>query len=94
VERNLHSSEAGTLVGTTLGIYTHAMRRRHDDSADKMAELAGLTNLGNKVETIGSMDGEESELSDCSDGSRVGIESGGNYLICLRLFDCTSRRYP
>ena len=29
-------------VRTTLSIYTHAMRRKHDDSADKMAELAGL----------------------------------------------------
>jgi integrase len=27
-------------VRTTVAIYTHAMRRRHDDSADKMAELA------------------------------------------------------
>jgi hypothetical protein len=35
-------------VRTTLAICTHAMRRKHDDSADKMAELAGLTNLGNK----------------------------------------------
>jgi integrase len=28
-------------VRTTLAIYTHAMRRRHDDSADKIAEIAG-----------------------------------------------------
>lgn len=35
-------------VRTTLAIYTHTMRRKHDDSADKMAELAGLSNLGNK----------------------------------------------
>jgi integrase len=34
-------------VRTTLAIYTHAMRRKHDDSADEMTELAGLTNLGN-----------------------------------------------
>jgi integrase len=27
-------------VRTTLAIYTHAMRRKHDDSADRMAELA------------------------------------------------------
>ena len=39
-------------VRTTLAIYTHAMRRKHDDSADKMAELAGLTQLGNMRETI------------------------------------------
>jgi hypothetical protein len=31
-----------TDVRTTLSIYTHTMRRTHDDSADKMAEIAGL----------------------------------------------------
>jgi integrase len=34
---------------TTLAIYTHAMRRTRDDSADKIAELAGLSNVGNKI---------------------------------------------
>jgi integrase len=34
-------------VRATLAIYTHAMRREHDDSADKMAELAGLAQCGN-----------------------------------------------
>jgi integrase len=33
-----HASER-----TTLGIYTHALRRQHDDSADKVAALAGLS---------------------------------------------------
>jgi hypothetical protein len=56
-------------VRTTLAIYTHAMRRKHDDSADKMAEIAGLTNLGNKWETNGSVEPEEPELSDCFNGS-------------------------
>ena len=42
-------------VRTTLAIYTHAMRRKHDDSADKMVELAGLTKLGNIRETTGSV---------------------------------------
>ena len=56
-------------VRTTLAIYTHAMRRKHDDSADKMAETAGLTNVGNKWETTSSVESEEVELSDCSDGS-------------------------
>jgi integrase len=28
-------------VRTTLAIYTHTMKRKFDDSADKMAELAG-----------------------------------------------------
>lgn len=41
-------------VRTTLAIYTHAVRHKHDDSADKIAVVAGLTNLGNKWETIGS----------------------------------------
>ncbi|MDB6087793.1 MAG: putative integrase, partial [Gammaproteobacteria bacterium] len=56
-------------VRTTLAIYTHAMKRRHDDSADKMAELAGLTAAGNKRETSSSVKNEESELSACFNGS-------------------------
>jgi len=56
-------------IRTTLGIYTHAMLRKHDDSADKMAQLAGLGEAGNKVETIGAVDAEEEALSDCSIGS-------------------------
>jgi integrase len=59
-----HASER-----TTLAIYTHAMRRTRDDSADKIAELAGLSDLGNKRKTTGSVDSEEVELSDCSSGS-------------------------
>ena len=60
----------------TLSIYTHAMRRKHDDSA----ELAGLAQptatgtaptatVGNVLETGGSVEGEEAELSDCFYGS-------------------------
>ncbi len=45
------------------------MRRKHADSADKMAELAGLTNCGNIVETIGSVESQEEGLSDCFNGS-------------------------
>jgi hypothetical protein len=56
-------------VRTHLAIYPHAMRRMHEDSADKMAELAGLKKLANKRETIGSVDSEESELSYCFGGS-------------------------
>ena len=56
-------------VRTTLAIYTHAMRRKHDDSADKMGELAGLTNLGNNRETSGSVESQKEELSRCFDGS-------------------------
>lgn len=48
-----HASER-----TTLAIYTHAIRRKHDDSADRIAALAGLA--GNKRETTeGAEDGEE-----------------------------------
>jgi integrase len=35
-------------VRTTLAIYTHTMRNRYDDSADKMAQIAGLGPAGNK----------------------------------------------
>ena len=38
-----HASER-----TTLAIYTHSMRRTRDDSADKIAALAGLSDVGNK----------------------------------------------
>jgi integrase len=41
-----HASEP-----TPLSIYTHSMRRTHDDSADKIAALAGLSqsvDLGNR----------------------------------------------
>src|SRR5208337_1908503 len=68
-----HASER-----TTLAIYTHSMRRTHDDSADKIAILAGLApvaeNLGNKRETTGSVEHEKVELTDCSIGSREGTE--------------------
>ena len=57
-----HASER-----TTLGIYTHAMRRKHDDSADRVAVLAGLT--GNKRETGEGVEDEETRVSDCEDGS-------------------------
>jgi hypothetical protein len=41
----------------------------HDDSAGRIAALAGLSGLGNKRETIGSVKDEETELSACSNGS-------------------------
>ena len=59
-----HASER-----TTLAIYTHSMRRTPDDSADKIAELAGLSNVGNSRETIGFVEPEQAELSGCFDGS-------------------------
>ncbi len=51
-------------VRTTLAIYTHTMKRKHDGSADKMAEL-GARRLGDKLETTGSLESQESELSYC-----------------------------
>jgi integrase len=64
-----HASER-----TTLAIYTHSMRRTHDDSADKIAVLAGLAPapkfLGNNLETSGSVKSHESAVSDCLIGSR------------------------
>jgi len=58
-----HASER-----TTLAIYTHSMRRTRDDSADKIAELAGLPNVENKRETLDSVEPEEAELSGCFSG--------------------------
>jgi hypothetical protein len=55
--------------GTTLAIYTHSMRRTRDDLADKIAALAGLSDLRNKVDTNGSAGPEEAGLSDCFNGS-------------------------
>jgi hypothetical protein len=58
-----HASER-----TTLAIYTHSMRGTHDDSADKIAVLAGLApppkDAGKKGETIGAVEQEKTELSD------------------------------
>jgi hypothetical protein len=59
-----HASER-----TTLAIYTHSMRRTREDLADKITELPGLSDLGDKRETIDSVEPEETELSDCSNGS-------------------------
>ena len=55
-----HASER-----SSLAIYRHAMHRTRDDSADKIAELAGLSNAGNNRETIASVEPEKAELSDC-----------------------------
>jgi integrase len=63
-----HASER-----TTLAIYTHTLRRQHDDTADKIAALAGLSapaaELGNNRETIGAADSTEVLVSDCFIGS-------------------------
>ena len=66
-----HASER-----TTLAIYTHTLRRQHDDTADKIAALAGLIpvgkqsdDLGNIWETIGEVESAECAVSDCFSGS-------------------------
>ena len=63
-----HASER-----TTLAIYTHTMHRQHDDTADKIAALAGLSTpaefLGNNLETISEVDVSEIAVSDCLIGS-------------------------
>jgi integrase len=56
-------------VRTTLAIYTHAMRCKHDNAADRMADIAGLSEVGNKLETTASEEVEESPISDCFIGS-------------------------
>jgi integrase len=63
-----HASER-----TTLSIYTHSMRRTHDDSADKIAALAGLAppvgDVGYIRETNDSVESKEVAVSDCFIGS-------------------------
>ncbi len=76
-----HASER-----TTLAIYTHSMRRTHDDSADKIATLAGLSTpldaVGNIRETNDSVESQEVGVSDCLIGSlgrnRNQAEKAGN----------------
>jgi integrase len=51
-----HASER-----TTLAIYTHTLRRKHDDSADKIAALAGLA--GNNRETTDDEASEQARVS-------------------------------
>src|SRR5690606_14014560 len=62
-------------VRTTMAIYTHAMKSRRDDAADRMAEIAGLAvpegdeNAGYMAETSASAEDEETDVSDCLVGS-------------------------
>lgn len=61
-------------IRTTLAIYTHTMKSRHDDSADRMADVAGLAQQGNISETQDSEIEEKGAVNDCLDGSRDGFE--------------------
>ena len=83
VEAGVNVKRAQEILGhaserTTLAIYTHALRRQHDDTADKIAELAGLSgpsgDLGNNRETIGAAESEETALSPCGSGSPGSIQ--------------------
>ncbi len=56
-------------VRTTLAIYTHTLKRKHDDSANRMAEIAGLADVGNKWETIADPGSQEPGVSNCLIGS-------------------------
>jgi len=61
-----HASER-----TTLAIYTHSMRRTHDDSADKIAALAGLsaplTDSGNIRDTHDAVESREAAVGNIRD---------------------------
>jgi integrase len=65
-----HASER-----TTLAIYTRPMHRTRDDSARQIAELVGPSDLGNKRETIDSVEPEKSELVIVLMAPRVGAGS-------------------
>ncbi len=56
-------------VRTTLAIYTHTLKRKHDDSANRVAEIAGLSDVGNKWETNADPGSQEPGVSDCLIGS-------------------------
>jgi len=74
--------ETGLAFGRshTLAIYTHSMRRTHDDCVDKIAILAGLAppvvEVGNIRETNDSVESQEAAVSDCFIGSHGRIIRG------------------
>lgn len=59
-------------IRTTLAIYTHTMKRKHDDSADRMAAFAGLApmdDVGDKRDTNDDLESAEVVVSHCINGS-------------------------
>jgi hypothetical protein len=50
-------------VRTAFAIYARTMKRMHENSAEKIAELQGLANFGGKLQTNASVESKESELS-------------------------------
>jgi len=85
-----HASER-----TTLAVYTHALRRQHDDTADKIAEIAGLAvpaenssqHVGDQRETFG--DAESRKIAQLAEklAPRVGLEPTTNGLTVRRSTD-------
>ena len=77
-----HASER-----TTLAIYTHSMRRKHDDSADRIAGIAGLApppKAGNKWETSGDLESRQIAQLVEKMAPRVGLEPTTNGLTVRR----------
>jgi len=58
-------------VRTTLATYTHAMKRKHDDSADRMAQIAGLSPAGDIRDTNDDVRREEAMPNDCSERNEL-----------------------
>jgi hypothetical protein len=96
-----HASER-----TTLSIYTHTMRRQSDDTADKIAVLAGLAsadvcaprgaaeNVGDKRETFSDPDSAKVlQLVEL-----MALQVGLTVMLKSRQFPpfrgCSLRRYP
>jgi hypothetical protein len=79
------------------------MRRTHDDSADKIAALAGLSSpapdLGNIRETNDSVESQEAGVSDCFTGSpgRIHIhckKAGNLCCVATSLYADTPKHAP
>lgn len=83
---------------TTLAIYTHSMRRRHDDSADKIAILAGLPppldDVENIRDTSDAVKSQKRGLSDCLLGSRDGTEIMRERPAIIEFLISVGGRYP
>ena len=78
VEAGVNVKRAQEILGhaserTTLAIYTHTLRRQHDDTADKIGSPGrahdAVERSGNNRETIDDAKPEEAGVSDCWIGS-------------------------
>jgi len=96
VEAGVPISRAQEILGhaserTTLRVYAHTLRRQHDDTADKIARLAGLSpptdEPGHKRGTIDDLESRKvSQLVDML-APRVGLEPTTNGLTVRRSTD-------